>query len=79
MSVTLEIDGRTVTVPEGTTLWEAARQLGLEIPTLCHDPALRPVGVCRMCVVEVEGARTLAASCVREAEIDTSTAWPASD
>jgi formate dehydrogenase major subunit len=67
-TVTLEIDGRPVTVPEGTSLWDAARELGIEIPVLCHDPRLRPVGVCRMCVVEVEGARTLQASCVRPAE-----------
>ena len=68
MSVSLQIDGREVTVPEGSTIWEAARQADIEIPTLCHDPGLRPVGVCRMCVVEVEGARVMAASCVREVE-----------
>ncbi|MHC5011198.1 MAG: formate dehydrogenase subunit alpha [Planctomycetota bacterium] len=67
-TVTLEIDGRKVTVPDGTTIWEAARQQGTEIPVLCHDPRLRTVGVCRMCVVEVEGARTLQASCVRACE-----------
>mgnify|MGYP001827056685 CR=1 FL=1 len=67
-TVTLEIDGRSVTVPEGTTVWEAAREMGIEIPVLCHDPVLDPVGVCRMCVVEVEGARTLVASCVRDCE-----------
>ncbi len=68
MSVMLSIDGHEVTVPEGTTIWEAARTAGIEIPTLCHDPGLAPVGVCRLCVVEVEGARTMAAACVREAE-----------
>ncbi len=67
-TVTLTIDGREVTVPEGTSLFDAARKLGREIPVLCHEPRLRPVGVCRMCVVEVEGARTLQASCVRPAE-----------
>ena len=67
-TVTLTIDGREVTVPEGTTVYDAAREDGREIPVLCHDPALRPVGVCRMCVVEVEGARTLQASCVRPCE-----------
>ena len=50
MSVTLTIDGRELTVPEGTTLFDAAREAGIEIPTLCHDPKLEPVGVCRMCV-----------------------------
>lgn len=62
--VTLTIDGRSVTVPAGTTLWEAARELGIDIPVLCHSPRLRPVGVCRVCVVDV-GERVLAAACVR--------------
>ena len=65
--ISLTIDGRPVSVPEGTTIWEAARSLGIEIPALCHDPRLRPVGVCRLCVVDV-GARVLAASCVRPCE-----------
>jgi len=65
-TVTLTIDGRSVTVPEGTTVWEAARELGIDIPVLCHSPRLRPVGVCRVCVVDV-GERVLAASCVRPA------------
>jgi formate dehydrogenase major subunit len=68
MSVTLTIDGRGVTVQEDTTIWEAARGAGIAIPTLCHDPGLEPVGVCRMCAVEVEGSRVMAASCVRVAE-----------
>ncbi len=68
MSVRLSIDGREVEVAPGTTIWDAARQAGIEIPTLCHDPGLEPVGVCRMCVVEVEGARVMAASCVRMAD-----------
>ena len=67
-TVTLTIDGREVTVPEGTSVWDAAKSLGVAIPVLCHDPRLKPVGVCRMCVVEVEGARTLQASCVRPCE-----------
>jgi formate dehydrogenase major subunit len=65
--VTLTINGKAVTVPVGTTIWEAAKSLGIEIPVLCHDPRLRPVGVCRMCVVDV-GARVLAAACVRPCE-----------
>ncbi|NIR42799.1 MAG: formate dehydrogenase subunit alpha [Gemmatimonadetes bacterium] len=65
-TISLEIDGRPVTVPEGTTLYDAARQLDVEIPVLCHDPRMRPVGVCRMCVVDV-GERVLAAACVRKA------------
>ncbi|MEM8883591.1 MAG: formate dehydrogenase subunit alpha [Planctomycetota bacterium] len=67
-SVTLTIDGHEVTVPAGTTIWDAARLADIEVPVLCHDPGLEPVGVCRMCAVEVEGARVMAASCVREAE-----------
>ena len=77
-SVTLTLDGTIVTVPEGTSVWDAARQAGIQVPVLCHDPRLRPVGVCRMCVVEVKGARTLQASCVRpcEAGMDVRTASP---
>ncbi|MBW2274866.1 MAG: formate dehydrogenase subunit alpha [Deltaproteobacteria bacterium] len=67
-NIELSIDGRTVSVPEGTSVWEAAREADIAIPTLCHQPELRPVGVCRMCVVEVEGERTLTASCARRAE-----------
>ncbi len=70
MSITLHIDGREVTVSEGATIWEAALSAGIAIPTLCHQPGLDPVGVCRMCVVEVEGARVMAASCVRAVEPD---------
>lgn len=67
--VSLTIDGRPVTVAEGATLWEAARLVGIEIPALCHEPRLRPVGVCRLCVVDL-GQRVLAASCVRACEAD---------
>ena len=65
--IKLTIDGKNVEVPDGTTIWDAAKGLGIEIPTLCHDPRLKPVGVCRMCVVDV-GGRVLAASCVRACE-----------
>jgi formate dehydrogenase major subunit len=65
--VHLTVDGRPVAVPAGTTIWEAARLHGIHIPVLCHSPRLRPVGVCRLCVVDV-GARVLAASCVRACE-----------
>ena len=64
-AVTLTIDGRSITVPQGTTLYNAARALDIAIPVLCHSPSMAPVGVCRLCVVEV-GERVLAASCVRE-------------
>ena len=66
-TVTLTIDGRPVTVPEGTTIWMAAAEAGIDIPILCHDERYDPVGVCRMCVVDV-GARVYAAACVRPCE-----------
>ena len=62
-AVKLTIDGMPVEVAPGTTILEAARQLGIDIPTLCHDPELTRNGACRMCVVEVEKARALVASC----------------
>ena len=61
--VKLLIDGAEVTGSAGMTILEAAQQAGIEIPTLCHSPDLTPTGVCRICVVEVEGARTLVGSC----------------
>ena len=65
--VTLTIDGRQVTVPAGTSVLEAATQAGVKIPTLCYLEGLNEIGSCRLCVVEIEGARTLAASCVTPA------------
>jgi formate dehydrogenase major subunit len=66
-TVTCTIDGVEVTVPEGTTIYAAARDAGIDIPVLCHDERYDPVGVCRMCVVDV-GGRVLAAACVRPCE-----------
>jgi formate dehydrogenase major subunit len=66
-TVTLTIDGRETTVPEGTTIWDAAKDLGVEIPVLCHDERYDAVGVCRMCVVDV-GGRVLAPACTRPCE-----------
>src|SRR3954451_12921355 len=68
-TVTLTIDGREVTAPEGATIWQAAKAAGIEIPVLCHNERFDPVGVCRMCVVDV-GAPAFAASCVRACEND---------
>ena len=65
--VTVTVDGREITVPEGTTIYDAARSLGVDIPVLCHDERYDPVGVCRMCVVDT-GARAFAAACVRPCE-----------
>jgi formate dehydrogenase major subunit len=66
-TVTLSIDGTPVTVAEGTSIWQAAKDVGIDIPVLCHDQRLKPVGVCRMCVVDT-GGRVLTASCVRPCE-----------
>jgi predicted molibdopterin-dependent oxidoreductase YjgC len=63
MAVTLTINGRRITVPEGSTILEAARAAGIHVPTLCHHPDLSNVGACRMCVVSVEGARGLQTAC----------------
>ncbi len=61
--IKVNIDGHDVEVPMGTTILQAARQLGIKIPTLCQHDDLCISGVCRICVVEVEGMRTLQASC----------------
>ena len=65
--VTLTIDGKPVTVPAGTTIFDAARVNGIPIPTLCHQQNENPVGVCRVCVVDV-GGRVYAASCIRQVD-----------
>ena len=66
--VELTVDGRNVRVLEGSTILDACRLLGIETPTLCYGDTLKPVNVCRVCVVEVEGARTLVPSCSRKVE-----------
>lgn len=62
--IRLTVDNIEVTVPEGSTLLEAARAAGIEIPTLCFLKDINEIGACRMCVCEVEGARSLVTSCV---------------
>ncbi len=66
--IELTVDGRTVRVLAGSTILDACRQLEIDTPTLCYGDTLTPVNVCRVCVVEVEGARTLVPSCSRAAE-----------
>src|ERR1700761_2749100 len=66
--VDVEIDGEAVRVPEGATLLEACRAQGIDTPTLCYLENLTPGNVCRVCVVEVEGSRTLVPACSRRAE-----------
>jgi formate dehydrogenase major subunit len=76
-TVSLTIDGQSLTVPEGTTIWRAAKDAGIDIPVLCHDERYDPVGVCRMCVVDT-GGRAYAAACVRpcENDMDVATSTP---
>jgi predicted molibdopterin-dependent oxidoreductase YjgC len=64
----ITIDGKRVTVSEGATILDAARKLGIETPTLCFLETLTPVNVCRVCVVELEGARALVPACSRKVE-----------
>ena len=61
--VTLTIDNHTVSVPNGTTILEAARKVGVKIPTLCYLPKINEVASCRVCAVEVEGVDKLATAC----------------
>ena len=67
-SVELTIDGVAVSVPAGTTILGACRQLGIDTPTLCYAENLTPVNVCRVCVVEVAGSRVLVPACSRKVE-----------
>ncbi len=66
--VNIKIDGKEASVPEGATILDAARSLGIETPTLCFLETLAPVNVCRVCVVELEGSRTLVPACSRKVE-----------
>ena len=66
--VNLKIDDKKVCVPEGTTILEAARQAGIDIPTLCFLKDINEVGDCRMCIVEVEGRKGFATSCIQTVE-----------
>ena len=60
----IKINGMPFSVPEGSTILEAARFAGIKIPTLCFLKDLNEIGACRVCVVEVKGARSLVAACV---------------
>jgi len=66
-TVTLTIDGQTVTVPKGTTIWHAASGVGIDIPIFCYHDRMPPLGACRMCLVKVEKAPKLLTSCTQEA------------
>ncbi len=69
-AVTLTIDDRPVTVDAGTTILQACRTEGTEVPTLCYGDTITPKNACRVCMVEVEGSRVLVPSCSRRAEPD---------
>ena len=62
--VNLKINGQDVSVPAGTTVLEAARTAGIDIPTLCYLKDVSQTGSCRMCLVEIKGGRALQAACV---------------
>ena len=64
----LTVDGQSVRVTEGSTILDACRRIGIDTPTLCYGDTLTPVNVCRVCVVELEGARTLVPACSRKVE-----------
>lgn len=66
--ITLTIDNQEVKVEKGTTILQAARQAGIDIPTLCFLKDINEVGDCRMCIVEVEGRRGFATSCIQKVE-----------
>ena len=66
--ISLVVEGRKVVVPEGLTVLEAIQKAGLFVPTLCHDPALKPFGACRLCIVKIDGLRGLPTSCTTPAQ-----------
>ena len=66
--VTLEIDGKSVTVPAGTSVMRAAVEAGIQVPKLCATDNLEPFGSCRLCLVEIDGRRGTPASCTTPAE-----------
>ena len=63
-NVTITINGRSVSAPAGSTILEAARLANITIPTLCYMKEINEIGACRICVVEVKGAKTLVTACV---------------
>ncbi|OZH51744.1 bidirectional hydrogenase complex protein HoxU [Hydrocoleum sp. CS-953] len=75
--ITLTIDGNQIAVEEGTTVLEAAKEAGVNIPTLCHLEGITDIGACRLCMVEISGMRKLLPACVTQVaegmEIQTQT------
>ena len=66
--IELSVDGAAILADEGSTILDACRRAGIDTPTLCYGDTLTPVNVCRVCVVELEGARTLVPACSRTVE-----------
>lgn len=67
-TITATVDGEAVSLPEGATILDACNKVGVEIPTLCFGPTIKQANACRVCMVEVEGSRTLIPSCSRSLE-----------
>ena len=72
--VNIKINGMACEVPAGSTILEAAREAGIDIPTLCFLKDINQIGACRMCMVEVKGARSLVAACAG-ASVNRETSW----
>ncbi len=70
-STTLTIDGAAITIPAGATLLDAAEQAGIDIPVICYHEATSPNGICRICVVDVDGGRVLQPACVAECQANS--------
>ena len=68
--VDMTVDGQAVTVPEGSTILDACRAMGKDVPTLCYGDTLTPKNACRVCMVDVEGSRTLVPACSRRVQPD---------
>ena len=64
--INLKIDGIDVEVPKGTTILQAAKKANIDIPTLCYLKEINEIGDCRICIVEVEGRRGFATSCIQQ-------------
>lgn len=70
-TITLQLDGEDITVKSGATLLEAAQQAGADIPIICYHEATTPNGLCRICVVDVDGGRVLQPACVAQCQADS--------
>lgn len=65
LTITASVNGAAIEVPEGSSILDACREAGVDLPTLCYGPTMTPANACRVCVVELEGSRTLVPSCSR--------------